>query len=412
MASTTLTGILTDTATGIQYNVMTTTTPIVVVAPPPPPPVVVAPPPPPPVVVVPPPVIVESPDNTAVRNTTSSLIDASLVKWSITAGGKCLVGTLLDATTANVVGILLHTHKVYHWNATGNWYLRTVGQNPPWTFVATGDPRVVVVAATPGSGFTVSQATGFVDGSGKRWEFRGYNCWWGEYNNIRLALFTHFPGANFVRVVCDRNTTVANIQPMISELTGRNMVCLIDYHDSVFAGTIAWYQMMVTAFKANLLCFMETPNEPGGDVSGDQIKIINALRAAGWTSPIGLELIGGWQFDNVKPAMAALAQNNQIFLCPHNYASWWVGNMQNTANATGLYSIVDEFGDSTDGSNIDPNGADCVRTIAQSQMRHECGAAFWSATNGYHEGDNLFLDRQGITLSSMGKLIQQLGWLA
>ncbi len=134
--STTLTGVLTDTITGVQYDVITTTSPHVV------------PVPPPPVVPPPPPAVVESPDNTAVTNTTSSLIDASLVKWMITAAGKCLVGTVLDTTTANVVGILLHSHKVYHWNASGNWYLRAVGQNPPWTNVA-GDPRAVTPPPPP-----------------------------------------------------------------------------------------------------------------------------------------------------------------------------------------------------------------------------------------------------------------------
>ena len=224
-------------------------------------------------------------------------------------------------------------------------------------------------------------------------------------------LFSKFPGANLVRVVMDRNTTVANVQPMITELTGRKMVCIIDYHDAVYAGTTAWYQTMTAAFKSNALCLMETPNEPGGNVAADQISIINTLRAAGWTNPIGLELTGGYIFDNVKPVMAAISQNNQIFLCPHNYGDWW-DSMRGTCNATGLYSVVDEFGDSMDGSNIDANGAACVQHVCELQMRHECGAALWSATNGYHEGDNLFADPHGNTLTTMGQQITNLKWLA
>lgn len=274
---------------------------------------------------------------------------------------------------------------------------------------------VTVQASVPTVGaFTVTQESGIRDHTGARWELRGYNCDWGDFNNIKASLYRNFPGANLVRVVCDRGTTVSNIQPMINELTARRVVCFIDYHDTVYSGTIAWYQQMCAAFKDNPFCFMETPNEPVGNVAQDQIDIINALRAAGWTNPIGLEITGGAFFDNVAPVMQSISQSQQIFLCPHNYNDWWNGangNMQADANATGLYSVVDEFGDSTDGSNIDADGTACVQHIIESQMAGENGAAFWSATNNYHEGDNLFLDPQGDTLSSMGDLIKQMGWL-
>ncbi len=414
---TTLTGVLTDRATGLLYDVTTTTTLRPPTPPPPPPPV----PPPPPPVPPPPPASTESADLTTVPPATN-IVDKNLAVWTIAAGKMVMNGKpVADTGSVTLMKYVKHPTAaaqgpgVFQKNASNNWYgpssAMTGGVPIP------GDPSISPPPPPPPpppmtGGFTVTQANGFRDSSGTRWEFRGYNCWWGEFQNIKANLFSKFPGANFVRVVCDQGTTVNNIQSMIDELTGRRVVCLIDYHDGVQGGTIGWYQMMTAAFKNNPLCFMESPNEPGGDVAGDQINIVRALRAAGWTNPIGLEVRGGYQFDNVGPAMAALPQGNQLFLCPHNYGSWWVGNMQNTANATGLYSIVDEFGDSMDGSNVDANGADCVRTIAQSQMRHECGAAFWSATNGYHEGDNLFLDRQGNTLSNMGKLIQQLGWLA
>ena len=199
----------------------------------------------------------------------------------------------------------------------------------------------------------------------------------------------------------DRNTSVADAQTMINELTTRKMVCFIDYHDSVYSGTIAWYQAMCAAFKGNPLAWMETPNEPGGNVAQDQINIINALRQAGWVNPIGIELTGGYIFDNVAPVMKACPQNNQLFLCPHNYGDWWVGNMQVTAQNTGLYSVVDEFGDATDGVTIDGNGTACVTSIIGTQQAHQCGAAFWSATNGYHDGDNLFLDGRGNSLTSL-----------
>ena len=332
----------------------------------------------------------------------------NIVQW-MPAGTSAWVAA---GYSANVTAIEKWHATCYQTNGTGWWsWDGTTWQTAP------GDPSApvvtppIVIPPVTGS-FTVTQANGIRDNAGNRWELRGYNCDWDKFGGVKASLYRNFPGANLVRVVCTRTTTPANISPMISELTARKMICFIDYHDTVYGGTIAWYQGMVAAFKANPYAWLETPNEPTANVAPDQIAIINAIRAAGWINPIGLELHGGYMFDNIALVMAAVAQGNQIFLCPHNYGDWWNGNMQNGANATGLYSVVDEFGDSTDGSNVDANGTACVQHIIQSQQAHQNGAAFWSATNNWHEGDNLFLDPQGATLSSMGKLIQQMGWLA
>jgi hypothetical protein len=343
--------------------------------------------------------------------------------WTLVAadasgqGQQCAVGGVRDVRTANAVRLYAKGGICYHENASGQyWHLDStnVWQGPD------ADPTVAVpvppvVAPGTVTGFTVSQVNGIRDNAGNRWELRGYNCdciGSGAFDTVKANLFAKFPGANLCRVVCTQGTSVAEVQSMVAALTARKMICFIDYHDQMQSGTIAWYRTMCAAFKANPYVFMETPNEPPNNVASDQIAIINALRAAGWTNPIGLELHGGYLFDNIAPVMAACAQGNQLFLCPHNYGDWWNGNMQNGANATGLYAVVDEFGDSTDGSNIDANGTACVQHIIQSQQAHQNGAAFWSATNGFHEGDNLFLDPQGNTLSSMGKLIQQMNWLA
>jgi hypothetical protein len=367
-----------------------------------------------------PPVPTTSPDDTWITAAGQIIYDNHSPPWPWTlvqgaSGFQVQANGITDGKTAGVVKLGWFGGKIHqenNWTPPGWW--NSAPTNPP-VWVQESDPTVGPPPPPPpgsATGFTVNQANGFRDNKGNKWELRGVNWWWGEFNQIKANVYRNFPGINFVRVVCGGDTTVDNIRSMVAELTGRQIICLIDYHSGVDGSTIGWYQNMCAAFKSNPYAFIETPNEPGGDVSGDQIRIINACRAAGWTNPIGLEIRGGWQLDNVGPTMASISQNNQIFLCPHNYNDWWNGNLQNGCNATGLYSVVDEFGDSTDGGTVDAKGADCVRHIIQSQQAHECGAAFWSATNGYHEGDNLFLDGNGNTLSSMGKLMQQMGWLA
>jgi beta-glucanase (GH16 family) len=377
-----------------------------------------------------------------------TITDTQGKTWSINAGAQIVCNSNVDINTANAtVVVLMPDGTAWHVNASGQWYSKPTSNglsSGGWTgpiaspfttaFTISGLTATVaynvrgyaynssgngamsnvvnVTTSASVAGFTVTQANGIRDSAGNRWELRGYNCWWGEFNNIKANLYSKFPGANLVRVVCGRDTTVGNISGMINELTARHVICFIDFHDSVDGNTVGWYQTMCAAFKNNPYCFMETPNEPGSNVSGDQITIINALRAGGWTNPIGLELQLGYQFDNIGPTMASISQNNQIFLCPHNYGDWWNNNMQNSANATGLYSVVDEFGDAMDGVTIDGNGPDCVRHIIQSQQNHECGAAVWSATNGYHQGDNLFLDPQGNTIASMGQIMLDMGWLS
>lgn len=354
----------------------------------------------------------ESPEGYTVPANGPSITDALGNAFTITASRQVGINGTADAATANVTQLYYHAHQMIHCNTAGNWYAATMSGGPPGStakYAQVASP----VPPQPGTltGFTVTQQAGIKDNLGNKWELAGYNLNWDKYGPLKANLFAKFPKANMCRLVMDRNTTTANVSAIVNELTGRKMVVFIDYHDAVYSGTIAWYQTMVSFFKSNPLCFMETPNEPGGNVASDQINIINAIRTAGWTNPIGLEIVAGWKFDNVGPVMAQCPQNNQIFLCPHNYGNWWVGNMENQANATGLYSVVDEFGNSTDGSNIDSNGAACVQSIIQSQQQHRNGATVWSATNNFHPADNLFLDPAGNTLSEMGKQIQNLGWL-
>jgi len=370
-----------------------------------------------------------SADGAKVSNTTDILTDDTGVQWKLVAGtaaqGNMVQFAPKSSTAWASAGSTSAVTLIEKWkgqcfqtspNASSygkpGWWSSTMTN--PTTFGAwhdaPGDPSAPPPQPVTG-GFTVTQQDGFRDSNGARWEFRGYNINWPAWPNLKANLFAKFGGANMVRIVMDRNTTVANVQGMIQELTGRNVVCIIDYHDAVYSGTIAWYQTFCNAFKSNPLCFQQTPNEPGGNVAQDQINIINACRNAGWTNPIGLEITGGWQFNNVDAVKAACPQNNQIYLSPHNYGNWWRGNMQNTANATGYYSVVTEFGNSTDGSNVDPNGAACVQSIIESQQAHENGAVCWSASNNYHPADNMFGDPQGNSYQIQGQQMKDMRWL-
>jgi hypothetical protein len=97
--------------------------------------------------VVTPPAATESPNGSTLTGTTGSLIDASLIPWTLissaTMGLQIARSGVVDPVTQNVTLLLYFSHLIYQQNSAGNWW--------KWissAWVATTDPRVGVPPVT------------------------------------------------------------------------------------------------------------------------------------------------------------------------------------------------------------------------------------------------------------------------
>jgi hypothetical protein len=179
-------------------------------------------------------------------------------------------------------------------------------------------------------------------------------------------------------------------------------------------------------FKGNPLVLLETPNEPSANnVVSDQVGLIKAIRAAGFTNPIGIQPVGGFDFSNVGAVVAQTGATG-LFVTPHVYyngtdpngAVDWVNSAIAQGNAIGMPVVIDEFGNAIDGFTPDPQGdAVMLAVLAANEGANggtvRAGAIFWAMDNGNHPdgADSAFLTPDGSQLTSTGSQVIQ-PWLS
>jgi cellulase (glycosyl hydrolase family 5) len=236
-----------------------------------------------------------------------------------------------------------------------------------------------------------------------------------------------FPGMTALRLNCDSGKdSVSSIARVVQEYTGAGVIVEIEDH-SGNQYNLTWYQQMARAFKGNPIVYLETPNEPdmnAGMTAQNQIGIIKATRAAGFTNPIGIQPDGGYDFTNVGKVVAALGTTG-LFVTPHIYYSGtdpsgpvqYVQSDIQQAQALGLPCVIDEFGNAMDGFTMDPQGnAVILAVIAANEGRNggtvQAGAVFWAMDNGNHPdgAGSAFLTPDGSRLTSVGQQMIQ-PWL-
>ena len=208
---------------------------------------------------------------------------------------------------------------------------------------------------------------------------------------------------------------------MVQEYTAKGVVVEIEDH-SGNGDNVAWYQQMATAYKGNPLVFLETPNEPSAaaaTTAQNQIGIINAIRAAGFTGLIGVQPNGGWDYANVSTVTAAVGTAG-LFVTPHIYyngtdpngAANYVQSDIQGAKSLGLFASIDEFGNAIDGFTLDPLGNTVITAVVAANEAGQAGAVFWAMDNDNHPDgtDSAFLTRDGSQLTPIGKQLQS--WLS
>jgi Cellulase (glycosyl hydrolase family 5) len=155
------------------------------------------------------------------------------------------------------------------------------------------------------------------------WTMRGVNAGVQDALQGFGNVMQDFPGMTAIRLNCDSgNDSAADIDTVVREYTGAGVVVEIEDH-SGNPDNVAWYQQMAQAYKGNALVYLEMPNEPSADAqttAQNQIGIIQAVRAAGFTNPIGVQPVGGYDFSNLPMVISALGTAG-LFVTPHIYYS-------------------------------------------------------------------------------------------
>ena len=257
------------------------------------------------------------------------------------------------------------------------------------------------------------------------WTMRGVNAGVQDALQGFANVMQDFPGMTAIRLNCDPgNDSAADIDTVVREYTGAGVVVEIEDH-SGNPDNVAWYQQMAQAYKGNALVYLEMPNEPTADAqttAQNQIGIIQAVRAAGFTNPIGVQPVGGYDFSNLPMVISALGTAG-LFVTPHIYyngtdpngAADYVQSDLQQAKALGLWAVIDEFGNAMDGFTLDPQGNAVILAVIAVNEGGQAGGVFWAMDNGNHPDgtDSAFLNPDGSQLTPVGQsMIQPWLWSA
>ncbi len=205
-----------------------------------------------------------------------------------------------------------------------------------------------------------------------------------------------FPGMNALRLNTGGQDSAGDIATVVREYTGIGVMVEIEDH-SGNQNNVAWYQQMASMFKGNPLVLLELPNEPNANnLVNIQVSLIRAIRAAGYTNPIGIQPAGGWDFSNVGPVIATVGATG-MYVTPHLYCGGngpdcpvqYVNAVVATAKSLGLPIVIDEFGNAIDGMTMDPDGAGMILAVLAANEGKNggvvtAGAIFWAMNNGNH----------------------------
>lgn len=215
-------------------------------------------------------------------------------------------------------------------------------------------------------------------------------------------LVSTFPGINMIRLNAfaaaygkhDLNTkaSTSELQPLIQRLSSHRVVVEIEIHDypKVLSGSelsrvAKWFSSLASAFRNNPYVWFGTQNEPDSKhpsgIMKEQQAIYNAVRNAGNNTIVMMDAGGAHNTKGLDPSMYAGMKN---IVWDAHYYNWMskyssdlavnqhalakeIQNMEAIKSADGTIPvIVGEYGDSTDGTRVDPGWRQVIRTVTGS----------------------------------------------
>ena len=304
----------------------------------------------------------------------------------VSSGGYCLDVTGWGTSNGTPIEI---------WGCTG-------GGNQQWTSSGGSGP-----GPGPGPGNFRVLGGNIYDPNGRVYVAHGINI---GPQDMSAPITSLFPGLNFIRLATWYTApySMADYQAFVSKMTALGIVVEIEdhaypsplpYSGQQLADESSWFASLASAFKGNPFVWFGSMNEPHTDTYGpaeaaittQEVATYNAIRGTGSNAMIMMELFGGGNPGTIGAGfgfdVSAYASMTNIVWDYHFYG-WTVinGGTNNTnvadiqaslaGSVSGGYGvaaaqtiqsadgmvpvILGEFGNSTIGASIDPNGQACV----------------------------------------------------
>jgi hypothetical protein len=256
------------------------------------------------------------------------------------------------------------------------------------------------------------------DPSGAEFVAKGINAFADQVDPT--TILQTFPGINAVRYAITPRTNAGTIDNFVQGLTSKGVVVAIEDHSSAGAAfapggsnvltggaldsEVAWYKGLAEKYRDNPYVWFGTANEPDApgnqdSIAQQEIAIYNGIRSTGNKSVIMLEQRGGFTSDFARPYAGDYAKMTNVVSDTHYYG--WVPNFSTDptiqfkaltdqiANAQSIKSadgtmpvIVGEYGPSTTGSGMDPNGTQTVDLVANAAKTSGVGSMAWAWNAG------------------------------
>lgn len=319
-----------------------------------------------------------------------AIVNALKEQWTMVAGAngnQIAVNGIPDVSTSNVKLILYWPGSVFQQNTAGNWWMKNRSTD---AWASASDPSVIspptpIIPLPMPSGIYRAVNGVLVDPSGAQFRARGicaqYSRMWGagggsvdlgRSNSAKLFAFS--PKMNFVRfgnwqgALC--NPSDPTVVSWVNDLTSHGIIVSFDLH---YTGNAispndqtanSWFAKAAAQYKNNPMVWYNTQNEPhGSGISAMMLGQYNAIRGAGATAPISLA-IGNPGGEMTSMSQSDFAGMTNVTWDLHYYG--WVPNSMNLSYKQLLSQLSAfrskdgvipdmclEFGDSTDGANVD-----------------------------------------------------------
>ena len=276
-----------------------------------------------------------------------------------------------------------------------------------------------------GTQFHVSNGQ-IIDPDGNVFVARGMDIGPQDMTSVAQSLGTTFPGTNFIRLATWDTApySMAQYQNFVSQMTAKGIVVEFEDHAYPSPGTYtgaqlatesAWYASLAATFANNPYVWFGTMNEPNSGtygpseaaISTQEVATYNAIRGAGNNSMIMMELDGGGNPGSVGAGfgmtpssysgMTNIAWDLHYYGWSSGYSTdqatvtadlmgsasggYGIAAAQSITSADGTVPvIIGEFGNSTDGSNVDANGNQVISAVLNSGYGY--AAWTWGGSGG------------------------------